>query len=162
MWRRLVTRSTTHLSQCRTFMHCDMVGFVALDFILRVVRTGVMCISLIVDVPCMYPNNCAADPSCFRIPGHVVSDFKRLCHYNLSPAFVFLDNLSRTQSCQNTMLRQCCMNPDEGSNACPVVHNSQSQFTHHMPPLNFYLRPGLANSTGSLLGVVLLIIDSIV
>lgn len=57
-----------------------MVCFVALDFVLRVVPTRVVDITLIVSVARMHPNDTTTDPTRFGIPGHVITDFEWLCH----------------------------------------------------------------------------------
>ena len=57
-------------------MHRDMVCLIAFDFILRLIRVGVMCVSFVVDVLCMDLNNPAADTSGLGIPGDVVADFE--------------------------------------------------------------------------------------
>jgi hypothetical protein len=42
-------------------MHCDVLGFVALDLILRIIRSRMMRISLIFDVTFVDPYDPAAD-----------------------------------------------------------------------------------------------------
>jgi hypothetical protein len=61
-------------------MHGDMVSFIAFDFILRLIRAGVMSISFVLRVLCMNFDNSAADVSGFRIPGNVIAYFEMCCH----------------------------------------------------------------------------------
>jgi len=63
-------------------MHRDMVRLIAFDFILRLIRVGVMRVSFVVDVLCMDLNNPAADTSGLGIPGHVVADFEAFRHFH--------------------------------------------------------------------------------
>lgn len=57
-----------------------MIRFVAFDFVLRIVLTRVMDITLIVNVARMHPDDMATDPARFGVPGHVITDFECLCH----------------------------------------------------------------------------------
>jgi hypothetical protein len=61
-------------------MHGDMVGFIAFDFIVRLIRAGMMRVSFVICVLCMDFDNPAADVSGFRIPGDVIADFEMCCH----------------------------------------------------------------------------------
>ena len=55
-------------------MHRDMVCLIAFDFILRLIRVGVMRVSFVVDVVRVNPDDPAADTSGLGIPGHVITD----------------------------------------------------------------------------------------
>ena len=76
-------------------MHCDMVCLIAFDFILRLIRVGVMRVSFVVDVLCMDLNNPAADASGLGIPGDVVADFETFRHFILLDAPTYTTTLSR-------------------------------------------------------------------
>lgn len=43
-------RSVVHFSQSRAFVHRDVIGFITLDFILRIIRAGVVRISLVIGI----------------------------------------------------------------------------------------------------------------
>jgi hypothetical protein len=64
-------------------MHRDMVRLIAFDFILRLIRVGVMRVSFVVDVVCVNPDNPAADTSGLGIPGHVIADLETFLHVRL-------------------------------------------------------------------------------
>ncbi len=64
-------------------MHRDMVCLIAFDFILRLIRVGVMRVSFVGDVLCMDLDNPAADTSGLGIPGHVIADFETSLHVRL-------------------------------------------------------------------------------
>jgi hypothetical protein len=61
-------------------MHGDMVCLIAFDFILRLVFTGMMRMSLMVRVVRMNSDNPAADMPSFRIPGNVIANFETFSH----------------------------------------------------------------------------------
>lgn len=71
-------------------MHCDVVSLVALDFILWIIRAGVVRIVLLIDISCMHLNDLAVDIPSFRVPGHVIADFEFSWHAGLHPVSVFL------------------------------------------------------------------------
>jgi len=50
----------------------NVIRLVTLDLVLGVVSGCVVDISFPVDVLCVNPDNAAADPARFRVPGHVV------------------------------------------------------------------------------------------
>ena len=68
------------LFQRRTFMHRDVVGLVALDFILRIIGTRVMCISLVFDIFRVNLDDLAADVTGLRVSGHAIADFQSASH----------------------------------------------------------------------------------
>ena len=61
-------------------MHGDMVRFIAFNFTLRLVLTGVMRVPLVIHVSLMDFDNPAADMSGLGIPGNVIADFEAVCH----------------------------------------------------------------------------------
>ena len=64
-------------------MHGDMVGLIALDFILWLLGTGVMGMSLVIHVSLMHLDNPAADVSGLGIPADVVADLETFRHFVL-------------------------------------------------------------------------------
>ena len=76
-------------------MHGDMVGFIALDFILRFLRIGVMGVSFVAHVSRMHLDNPAADASGLGIPADVVADFKAFRHFILDSMATYTTTLSR-------------------------------------------------------------------
>lgn len=61
-------------------MHGDMIRFIALDFILRIVATGVMRVSLVIHILRMDLDNPAADQPGLGIPGNMIAGFESFCH----------------------------------------------------------------------------------
>jgi len=58
----------------------NVAGLVALDLILRIVRTGVMDVTFIIHVLCVHPHNTAAYPAGFGVPADVIADLECLGH----------------------------------------------------------------------------------
>src|SRR5215471_14337457 len=58
----------------------DMVGLVALNFVLRLVLARVMHVTFVTHVLRVRLYDSAADSSCLGIPTHVVADLKVFCH----------------------------------------------------------------------------------
>jgi hypothetical protein len=56
----------------------DVIGLVALDFILRLVRGGTVNVTFVIDGPSMHFDNFSAHPPGFRIPAHVIANLERL------------------------------------------------------------------------------------
>src|SRR6266851_5965828 len=68
-------------------MQGDMIGLVAFDLVLRVVRAGVMDVALIGHIFGVHPHYPACDPACFGIPAHVIADLEYSRHdASASPA----------------------------------------------------------------------------
>lgn len=61
-------------------MGCDMVGLVALDFILRGVGRGVVRMTLVVKVAGMDGDDPARNAPGFRIPGDMIADLEVVTH----------------------------------------------------------------------------------
>ncbi len=61
-------------------MHGDVVGFVALDFVLRLIFARMMGVALTIDISHMHFDNLAGDMPSLGIPGDVVTGFKIVCH----------------------------------------------------------------------------------
>jgi hypothetical protein len=73
-------RSAAHFFQRRAFVHGDVIGLIALDFVLRIIRAGVVRVALVIDVLGMHLDDPAADAPGLRVPGHVVADFELSWH----------------------------------------------------------------------------------
>src|SRR5450759_3540554 len=81
---RIGSLSGVCLFQRATFVHCDMVGFVALDFILWIIGTRVVRVSLVIRIFCMNLDDLAADVTGLRVPGHVIANFEICSHDGIS------------------------------------------------------------------------------
>lgn len=57
-------------------MHRDMVGLITLDLILRIIRIGVVRVSLVINIRRMHFDDRPADVPGLRVPGYMISDFK--------------------------------------------------------------------------------------
>src|SRR6476620_7178336 len=68
------------LFQRRTFVHRDMVGLVALDFILRIIWGRVVRISLVIRIFRMNLDDLAADMTGLRVPGHMIANVEFCRH----------------------------------------------------------------------------------
>src|SRR5262249_8282070 len=73
-------QSATKLAQYLTFMQCDVIGLVAFDLVLRIVRTGVMYIAFIVYILGVHPHYPAGDPARLGIPAHMIADLEHSRH----------------------------------------------------------------------------------
>ena len=69
--------------QRRAFVHRNVVSLIAFDFVLWIVDSGVVYISLVINVFCVHLNDLAGDVACLRVPGHVIADFEMVCHIGL-------------------------------------------------------------------------------
>jgi len=73
----------SHLSgmvERAAFVSGDVLGLIALDFILRIVPRGAMDVALVVEIGGVDRDDRSRYPAGLRIPAHVVADFERLCH----------------------------------------------------------------------------------
>jgi len=61
-------------------MHCDMFGFITLDFILRILCAGMALLSLVISLFRMDLDDFAANLAGFRIPAHMIAHFKFCSH----------------------------------------------------------------------------------
>jgi hypothetical protein len=57
-----------------------MIGLVALNLVLRVIRAGVMDIAFIGHILGVHPHYPAGDPACLGIPAHVIADLEHSRH----------------------------------------------------------------------------------
>jgi len=61
-------------------VHRNVVGHIALDFILRVGGARVVRISLVINVFRVHPYDLAADVPTLRVPGYLIADFEFCRH----------------------------------------------------------------------------------
>jgi hypothetical protein len=61
-------------------MHGDVIGLVALNFVLRIVFAGVMSVTFVIEIFGMHFDNGAADPAGLRVPNYMISDLEPLFH----------------------------------------------------------------------------------
>jgi len=67
----------------------DVVGLVALDFILGLFLARVVCIPFVIDIFCVHLNDRAADVPGLRVPCHMITDAKFPRHAGLPPLRFF-------------------------------------------------------------------------
>src|SRR6516225_5224438 len=72
----LQQRSPRQPTQRPPLVQTDMVGLVALDLILRLVRARVMDIALVVHVPGVNAQDGSAHPASLRIPAHMIANLE--------------------------------------------------------------------------------------
>lgn len=58
----------------------NVLGLVALDFVLRVIFRRMMRMTFVIEIAGMNPDDRARYPSRLRIPAHVIADFESLGH----------------------------------------------------------------------------------
>ena len=68
------------MPECATLVSRDMIGLVALDFVLRIVFRRMMRIAFVIKVPGMDLDDCSRHPPCLGIPAHLIADFEPLYH----------------------------------------------------------------------------------
>ena len=66
---------------------CDMIGLVTLDFVLGIVRRGVMHIPLVVEVTGVDGDDRARHPAGLGVPGHMIADPETSSHRAMFPLF---------------------------------------------------------------------------
>jgi len=67
-----------------TLVYRDVVSFVALDLILRIIRAGVVRVTLIIRVLLVHPDDYAGEVARFRVPAHALADLEDGGHRNNS------------------------------------------------------------------------------
>jgi hypothetical protein len=70
----------TKTAQRLALVQSDMSGFIAFDFVLRLIFAGVMNVAFVIHVLAVHAHDLAADPAGFRIPAHAIADFESLGH----------------------------------------------------------------------------------
>ena len=74
------------VSQCTAFMESDMLGLIAFDLVLWIVRASVVGVAFIIHVFRMHADDVTGDPARFRIPAYVIADFERSSHGTIRTA----------------------------------------------------------------------------
>ena len=74
--------------QRRTFVHRDVVGLVALDFILRLFLARVVCLAFVINIFRVHRDDLASDVASFRIPFHVIADLECSRHVGLPAGLI--------------------------------------------------------------------------
>src|SRR6185312_14439206 len=74
--RQRVRSRPSRFLQGMSFMHRNVVGLAALDFVLWIVLARVVDVSLVVDVLGMHFDDRAADMACLGIPGYPIADLE--------------------------------------------------------------------------------------
>src|SRR5437016_9406680 len=77
-------RSVVLLPERRGFVHGNVVGLAALDFVLRIVLARVVGVAFEVHISRMHLDDCAADAPGLRIPGYSISNLELFHHNGLS------------------------------------------------------------------------------
>lgn len=73
-------KSVVYLLQSRSFVHCNVVSLVALDFVLRFFLARVMRMTLVRNVFGMHSDNFSTDSSGLRIPCNVITKVEFVSH----------------------------------------------------------------------------------
>src|SRR5437016_14583846 len=84
-------------SQRYTLMHGDVVGLVALDFILWLILARVVDVPFVLNICGVHLDDCPADMSGLRVPDHVITDLECSLHDG-SPRIVLSNSTSRRPS----------------------------------------------------------------
>src|SRR5207253_3798924 len=96
-----MVRSASSRSFCpfqrRTLMHGDVVGLVALDFILWLILARVVCVPFVINIFGVHLDDRPGDVSSLRVPGHVIADLECSLHEG-SPRIVLSNSTSRRPS----------------------------------------------------------------
>jgi hypothetical protein len=77
-------------------MQRNVVSFVALDLVLRVIFGRMMRITFVVQILCVNFDDPTADVSGFRVPGHMIIEFEFLHHSNRSVRALTLSSENRS------------------------------------------------------------------
>jgi hypothetical protein len=75
--------------QCSTLVQSDMIGFVALDFVLWIILARVVDVASVIQVLGVNTRDAAANPASLRVPAQVITDFEcfsHSCHSGLAAA----------------------------------------------------------------------------
>jgi hypothetical protein len=65
----------------------DVIGLIALNFVLGVVLAGVMSITFVIQIFGVHFHNLAADPASLRVPDYAIADLESLFHCSLAVPF---------------------------------------------------------------------------
>lgn len=66
--------------ECRRLVQGDVVRLIALDLVLGIFRARVVRIPFVVDVLDMHFEDCSANATSFRVPGHMIANSEFMCH----------------------------------------------------------------------------------
>src|SRR5699024_9624241 len=80
-------RLLRHFLQRTALVHGNVIGLVALDFVLRLVLAAAAHMALVFDILRVNPGDCAADPAGFGVPAHVITDFETMTHDQASSLY---------------------------------------------------------------------------
>jgi hypothetical protein len=72
--------SSVRLIQCLAFVHRNVVGLIALYFVLRFILASAMRIPLVINILCVNLDDLATDAAGLRIPAYVTADFESFFH----------------------------------------------------------------------------------
>jgi len=61
-------------------MEGNVIGLIALNFVLGIVLAGVMSITFVIQIFGVHVNNLAADPVSLRVPDYAITDLESLFH----------------------------------------------------------------------------------
>ncbi len=78
-----------------------MLAFVTFNFVLRLIRAGVVRVAFVLKIFCVNFNNGAADVACFGVPCYVVSFFKFGAHAGLNAIMMQKRNVEELRSFAN-------------------------------------------------------------
>src|SRR5205823_941201 len=96
-----MVRSASSRSFCpfqrRTLMHGDVVGLVALDFILWLILACVVNVPFVINIFGVHLDDRPGDVSSLRVPGHVIADLECSLHEG-SPRIALSNSTSRRPS----------------------------------------------------------------
>jgi hypothetical protein len=81
-------------------MHRDVIGFVALDLVLRILGARVMGVTLVVGVLRMHLGDLAAHVARFRIPAYVIAYFEFRIHLSAA-AYIWIKADKRELALEN-------------------------------------------------------------
>src|SRR5579864_8539399 len=70
----------TELAQSRAPMHGNVIGLIAVDFVLWVIGAGMVVIALVVDVSRMHADDVTRNAAGLRIPAHAIAYFESGAH----------------------------------------------------------------------------------
>jgi hypothetical protein len=65
----------------------DVIGLIALNFVLGYVLAGVMSITFVIQIFGVHFYNLAADPASLRVPDYAITDLESLFHRSLAVQF---------------------------------------------------------------------------
>lgn len=70
-------RFPAQVPQRASLVQGEVIGLVALDLVVRIIRAGMMNIAAADHIAGVHPDDAAADPAGLRIPADVIADLER-------------------------------------------------------------------------------------